>query len=424
MRIAIVGAGITGIRAAQILEQAGENPTLFEARSYLGGRTKTANPKDQVKYEAGGEWLDSDHCRTIAWIESLGLKLQPRTPLKDKFIHKGQSTTTPWQDCEESEQAVEQAAKQICRTLRKPAWKNEDKKDLDAQTVDDFIRSHATSGRGHAWVTAKYRSDEGEDLTKVGLLGWLAGFTHYVDRAQDVASAYRVQGGLSEAVHKAANTLAARPVLNAPLRRVEQSPGKVRLSFEGHEAEFDRVIITLPPRAISQVDFNHQLDHQICLAQQSVGAARAIKIAWQFRSKWWEAEGWSGGMFCDGPVQQTWDAGLDQAPVLTAYVCGEAALHWLAQKDPVQSALAALEIDFPAAKDEFVQGWLHDWVTDPFSQGAFSYFPPGYVLGPMRHAAQPQSRLHFAGEHTAEWSGFIEGALESAERAAAEVMNA
>ena len=89
MRIAIVGAGITGIRAAQILEQAGEKPALFEARSYLGGRTKTANPKEQVKYEAGGEWLDSDHCRAIAWIESLGLKsidiVMVLTAIEEKF---------------------------------------------------------------------------------------------------------------------------------------------------------------------------------------------------------------------------------------------------------------------------------------------------------------------------------------------------
>ena len=76
---------------------------------------------------------------------------------------------------------------------------------------------------------------------------------------------------------------------------------------------------------------------------------------------------------------------------------------------------------FPVATEQFVQGWWHDWVTDRYALGAFSHLAPGYVLEHMEHIGAPSRRIHFAGEHTASWIGFIEGALESAERVAAEV---
>ena len=128
-------------------------------------------------------------------------------------------------------------------------------------------------------------------------------------------------------------------------------------------------------------------------------------------------------MLCDGRVQQTWDGSLGEAPVLNAHICGEDAVRWIRTGDPVSAGLYELARMFPEAPKEFVRGWVHDWISDPFAQGAFSHIAPGYVLEHMQHIAPPEGRLHFAGEHTASWNGFIEGALESAERILQEVFD-
>jgi len=60
-------------------------------------------------------------------------------------------------------------------------------------------------------------------------------------------------------------------------------------------------------------------------------------------------------------------------------------------------------------------------VSDPYSQGAFTSLAPGAVTKGLPEIAEPWERVHFAGDHTATWTGFIEGALESAERVAAEI---
>jgi monoamine oxidase len=127
---------------------------------------------------------------------------------------------------------------------------------------------------------------------------------------------------------------------------------------------------------------------------------------------------------CDGPLQQTWDGSLGGAPVLTAYICGDEAEAWTRLGDPVKAGVYELSKLCPLAAETFERGWMHNWIADSYAQGAFSHLSPGYVMDHMANIATPEARIHFAGEHTAMWTGFIEGALESAERVALEVLGA
>ena len=92
----------------------------------------------------------------------------------------------------------------------------------------------------------------------------------------------------------------------------------------------------------------------------------------------------------------------------------------LSQEDPLRYAVQQLG---HRAEKSFMQGRVYDWLHDHYSQGAFSHLRPGFVLRHMRHLGEPAGPIHFAGEHTALWNGFMEGALESAERVVAEIIN-
>ena len=129
-------------------------------------------------------------------------------------------------------------------------------------------------------------------------------------------------------------------------------------------------------------------------------------------------------MKCDGPIQQTWDASFGEAHLLTAYVCGQSAMEWAGLGDPVRAGVFELATLVPEAASTYKRGWFTNWQSDPFSRGAFSHLAPGYVLEHMEFIGKPEGRIHFAGEHTASWIGFIEGALESAERVVPEVLDA
>ncbi len=422
MTVGIVGLGAAGLRAAMLFEQLGVDVQLFEARGRPGGRLHCVDEGGGTLYEAGGEWIDADHFRVLNLLNEFGMV--PTTPSEwpKKLIFKGKECTeaTIWNDALEDDLRVEAAARELCRQLTEPPWKNTQSRELDSHRLGDFVREHTQSERGLWYVNSKFRSDEGDDLEQVGLLGWLCGYLHYLDRDGDVMSAYRIPGGSRHLCEKILGSLKATPNFQKVLRRVHQDAYGVKLIFEDGEAQVDHLVLTMPPSALERVVFEPALSPKKRCSLEACEMSRAIKICWEFDHAWWHDLGWGGSMLCDGPLQQTWDGSLGEAPVLTAYICGEEAVRWMSLGDPVRAGLYELGKIFPIASQHFKRGWVHNWLTDPFSPGAFSHLAPGYVLEHMEHIAPPEGRIHFAGEHTALWSGFIEGALESAERVISE----
>ncbi len=419
-----MGLGAAGLRTAMLLERAGAEVELFEARGRPGGRLHGADEGNGALYEAGGEWIDSDHHRVLGLLREFGLEPEPRGAWPSKVVHKGREVREDllWSDALEDDLRVEGAARDMCRGLREPPWENEHADELDEQNLADFLREQTQSERGLWWVTARTRSDEGDDPERIGLLGWLAGYLHYLDREGDVMSAFRIPGGSRSLCERVLGGLRAEAHFGRELRRVRQDAGGVTLGFESGQTRVDKVVLTLPPPCLERVIFEPALSVGKRCAVEACRMSRAVKIVWQFDRAWWHEGGWGGSLLCDGPLQQTWDAALGEAPLLCAYICGDEAAKWLAAGDPVRQGLYELSLLFPPAAKTFERGWFHDWVADPYCRGAFSHLAPGYVLEHMPHIAPPEGRVHFAGEHTALWTGFIEGALESAERVVMEVL--
>lgn len=424
MKIAVVGAGAAGLRTAMLLEQEGADVTVYEARDRLGGRIHT-NCQDGACYEAGGEWIDSDQRRVIELVQELSKELEQPGFWPGLVIYKGERSTEDllWTDALEDELRLEAAAREACRNLVTPPWKNRQHAELERHTLAGFINEHARSERGRWWLTAKYRSDEGDDPERIGLLGWLSGYLHYVDRDPDAMSAYRIRGGAQGLCESMATRLRTEVRTGEELVRVIED-GVVRLRLSSGEEVFDRAVLTLPPRALEKVAFDPPLSGPKRCALEASGMSSAIKVCMAFSRAWWNDEGWNGRMLSDTRLQQTWDGTMGETPVLSAYICGATAIELLQTMDPVREALQELERLFPGAAEHFVSGWVHDWIGDPFARGAFSHLAPGYVLNHMEHVATPHGLVHFAGEHTAIYTGFIEGALQSAERVLQEVRNA
>jgi monoamine oxidase len=426
LKVGVVGMGAAGLRTAMLLERAGVDVHLFEARGRPGGRLHTIDEGNGVLYEAGGEWIDADHFRVISLLQEFELEPEARANWPGRVVHKGKQTTEDeiWSDALEDDLRVEAAARELCRSLSLPPWKNIDSKDLDGRTVASFLEEQTRSERGLWWTTAKYRSDEGDDLDKIGLLGWLSGFIHYLDRDGDVMSAYRIPGGARGLCEKILSRLHAPANFGAILLRVRQDANGVTLVFENGEARFDRVVLTLPPPALERVVFEPAATVGKRCAVEACRMSRAVKICWEFSRPWWREEGWGGRMLSDSKVQQTWDGSLGEAPVLSSYICGDVAEEWMSLGDPVRAGIYELGKLCPEAQSTFVRGWTHDWIHDPYARGAFSHLGPGYVLDHMASIATPEGCVHFAGEHTGMWVGFVEGALESAERVTQELLDA
>ncbi|CAN5363566.1 NAD(P)/FAD-dependent oxidoreductase [soil metagenome] len=426
MTVAIVGLGIAGMRAAMLLEAAGHDVLLFEARDRLGGRMQTIDFGDGTKFESGGEWIDSDHERVFTLLHELGIDSESSHGERLYVVH-GESCLESqlWNGALEDQLRFEASAGELARELRQPAWANVEVPQLDIATLSQFIDQNAHTPEGRWLLTATALSDEGDDPDQISLLGWLVFYQKYMQRQGGEMSSARIAGGAAALFEKMSANLRTETRFEHELVRVTQNSDNVVLEFSnGSTALADHAILTVPPRPLERVVFEPALSAAVRCAIEGCLMAPILKICLAFDRAWWTDKGWNGGMQCDLPIQQTWDATRGETPVLACYVCGRAARSLGLEPDAVERALADLTQIHPEAKEHFLRGWVYDWSRDPYCEGGFSCVAPGYVLKHMGHIARAEGRVHFAGEHTSAWTGFIEGALESAERAVQEVQGA
>lgn len=425
MNIAVIGAGPAGLRTAQLLEQQGHNVTVFEARDRVGGRLHTVEVTGGA-FDAGAEWIDADHNRVKALCEELGLNLAESDQWPGRVIYNGDERAEDdlWPEAEADVKSVHKAAEELCRELPDPVWGDPSVSELDLQTLDEFLDEYTSSKIGRWWCEAMHRSDEGEDTEQIGLLGWLVGYRSYLRRGAGDMSAYRIEGGSQQLCSAMAKSLKTPVVVNRPLRSVQAREDVVELWFDGEMAFVDRVVLTVPPACLLNIDFFDTIPTEKTLAWEMIGASRAIKVCMEFEEPFWREDGWAGRALSDLPFQQIWDGGHGGAAVLNAYICGDQAVNVAERSDPVDYVVRAVSQLDPRFQAQFIQGWLYDWPNDEWAQGAFAYLPPGSVMTALPRLGESAGRVHFAGEHTANWLGFIEGALESAERVSKEIGDA
>ena len=78
----------------------------------------------------------------------------------------------------------------------------------------------------------------------------------------------------------------------------------------------------------------------------------------------------------------------------------------------------------PAISEHYEGGASVCWDEDVWARGAYAWFKPGQMESLLPHIARPEGRVHFAGDHTSPWPGWMNGALQSGARAAREVNQA
>ena len=97
----------------------------------------------------------------------------------------------------------------------------------------------------------------------------------------------------------------------------------------------------------------------------------------------------------------------------------------LAELPPDRAVARSVDLlveTFPRMRSAFDKGVVCAWAAERWSRGAFAVFHAGQMSTLAADVARSEGRIHFAGEHTSAWMGWMEGALESAERVAHEVV--
>jgi monoamine oxidase len=441
--VAVVGAGLSGLSAARGLADAGREVVVLEARERVGGRLYNATLGDGVTVDLGGQWVGSDHVRVQRLAGELGIEIFPQHGKGRNLLDLGGRRrryrgTIPRVDPRGLWDlfVVRRRLHRLAQAVgAEEPWAAERAAELDRESLAEWSERNVRSEIARDLLGLAGRTVWGEAPERLSMLHVLfyvaaaGSFDKLID-TEGGAQQDRLDGGAQLLPLGLAESLGERVRLGAPVRRIAQDEGGVRVAADGLEVEAARAIVAVPPAIAARIELDPLPPGRPQLAERLRPGALTKCMA-LYEEPFWRADGLSGEAVTDaGPVTLTFDSSPrdGSAGVLLGFVGGPearelAALPPAERRAPVLACLERLFGPRAARPLEYAE---QTWAEEEWSGGGpTSNFGPGgwTECGPALR--EPAGRLHWAGTETATvWSGYMEGALQAGERVAAEVLAA
>ncbi|HUR33259.1 MAG TPA: FAD-dependent oxidoreductase, partial [Vicinamibacterales bacterium] len=294
--------------------------------------------------------------------------------------------------------------------------------EYDRVTWPEWLRSRGASRGAVALMTLGGDSQELSALYVLRQFALLRNTTEF----------FKIEGGMDRLPRAMAASLGSRVRYNAAVVRIDQRGGSVRVDYTERSMrrtiEASRVIVAIPFSTLRHIDVIPPFPAAKVRVVESLPYFPATRFLLQSRTRFWEAEGLSGSARTDQPAE-IWDATYDLPPTrgIMAATAGGALGRSVAEMTgaaAVRFGTTLVAKTFPGMRAAFEKGRAFRWAREPWARGAFAVFHPGQMTSMMPETSRPEGRIHFAGEHTSSWMGWMEGALQSGERAAGEVLAA
>ena len=466
-RVVIVGAGISGLAAALRLQDSGVASTVYEANTRIGGRmfsNTTTWVSGQVS-EWGGELIDTNHktIQTLAKRFSLPLddlvQAEPNSAQPTYYFNK---KYYPYAQANTDYSAVHQAVQNDMQTFTYPVLWNSNPTPagvaLANMSLYDWIETRVPGGHGSPMgelLDVAYNIEYGgetTDQTALNILGLLGYQTSPGQFAMFGASdeRYHIRGGNQQLPLAIAAALPTGSVQTGwQLTAVTaNSDGTQTLSFSvGNTRQMvtaDHTILAVPMGVLKRLDLSKAgLDSRKQGQISSMRMGKNAKLQLQFNNRIWNSTGaWpgisNGETYSDTGYQNTWDVSRAQPGtqgILVDYTGGNTAGAYSPTTpftDQTSSYVRTAASTFLSQVEPVLPGltaqWngratLSAWPTNPYSYGAYSYWPTGYCQNYAGYEAMRQGNLHFAGEHcSVNFQGYMEGGAEEGQRAAQEIL--
>ncbi len=441
--VAVVGAGLAGLAAARAVRAAGASVVVLEARDRVGGRTLNEELGDGQVVEVGGQWVGPTQTRLLELARELGVGTFPTWTAGENVVEWAGSVrryrgTIPrinplvLADVQQAQLRLDRLA----RTVPPEApWDAPRAVDRDGVTFETWLRRNVATRGARELLAIACRAVWAAEPRDLSLLHFL----FYVRSAGGLDALLDTEGGAQEArflggsqrlALRLAEELAGAGVevrLGAPVRSIDWEPGGAVAG--GVRAR--RVVLALPPVLTARIayapalpGFRDQLTQR--MIQGAVWKCMAV-----YDEPFWRAEGLSGqGLSDRGPVALTFDNSPPSGSpgVLLGFLEGEEArraglLEPAERRRRVLDSFGRMFGERARTPERYLE---RSWAEEEFTRGCYGcYLPTGgwTSFGPALRA--PIGPLHWAGAETATtWSGYMDGAVRSGDRAAGEVLAA
>jgi monoamine oxidase len=238
---------------------------------------------------------------------------------------------------------------------------------------------------------------------------------------------YRVEGGADRLVGALATRLGHRVEPRCILRAATERDGHLYVTAEDtagarHQLTTDYLVVTLPPPLVLDCVFDPPLPEEQIAALTALPLGAATKVSVRFATTWWRRRTRPRAFGTNLPCGAVWDAGEDQHEAVLTCLGGASASASLARLAGDPAALARSLSFLGSPETPVPVGPTVSWEQEPWSRGGYAVFTTAFPPKDRRWLQAWHGRIAFAGEHTSEaWQGYMNGAVESGQRAAAEI---
>jgi monoamine oxidase len=440
-RVVILGAGMSGLAAGLKLTELGFDVVILEARIRPGGRVHTLREpfSDGLYAEAGAGRLPSTHGLTQAYVKRYGLKLDPFYPTAggEVFLWRGRRQALPHGgnpdlaslsvNFTDRERAVgfgglgklylDPLMAEI-GALPFDGWPYPTVSKYKDISYAGYLRSKGASSDAIQYLAGGFEDDSAFDFGHDGL-----------SHAAPMLS--KIRGGNDLLPAAMAAELKDRIRYGAEVTRIEQSASGATVTFVSggvvHRETADRVICTLPFTVLRDIEIAPAVSAGKAEAIRNLYMGPVARVFVQTRSRPWEKDGLNGFASIDQPME-IWSPTFNQPGrrgIVMSYIYEDLARDYSALPPAAQidRTLKLYEQIHPGLGQTFETATTWSWLNEKYSKGAYLVVQAG-TFGRLAHTGTIEGRLHFAGEHTSPWPGWIQGALHSGLRAANEVATA
>jgi monoamine oxidase len=406
--VAIVGGGLAGLRCAEVLVERGLDVVVLEARERVGGRVFSHHFGDGQTCERGAEFIDSNHAEVLALATRLSLTLTSRTAELDpaETLLDAGGRAVPMSMHASIEPDIAQWDRAVAGLG--------DEDEYERGTLADLMHSLELSVLARLVIGRQIRTEfmlPPEEVSQ----RFAAGLARL--QAAGRKECHRVVGGNDQLASGLAARLGERVRLSTVVQSIDTTAGTITLAT-GELIEAQTIVAAVPLPVLSRIW------SQMPLELGAVGYGVGGKISVQFDRRIWHDYGRNGTVLTERAWGHLWETTDDQGGdrgVLTNLLSSHDGAAFAALPEAPDRLVAEIDRLFPGAKGLAGERVHTDWTNDPLSLGAYSCFGPGQLAAaaPLLRAAH--GRLLLAGEHTDEFSGFMEGALRSGTRVAATI---
>jgi monoamine oxidase len=398
VRVAVVGAGLAGLTAADELRRAGAEVVVLEARDRVGGRVWSRRLDNGAVVEMGAEFILPGNTAIRELAGRFGLELWDKGMRYGHREPRGGAAVAS-DELAAGVDAVERGlADGVEPELTAASFL--ERLDIPAGVREAILaRVEISSAAAADLVPAR-------DLAGIAHIGG--------DPAPSIAGGNQ---GLALAL---ADSLGAAVHLRSPVERIAWQDHPVRVTAAGSEVEADRCVVTVPASVMDRVLFEPALPDPVAEATDAVVYGHAAKLFVPL-----DSPAPPSAVMSVPERYWTWTATAgrpETQPVVSAFAGSPTALERLEVSGGPDRWVRSVARLRPDLKLDPGGALLSTWDDDEWVRAGYSVSPQPELTAAFEAGAGP---VVFAGEHTAaRFGALMEGAIRSGRRAAATVMSA